>query len=332
MIECLLGYSVTSGNFSSLEGMDNQYVTRILCYNILGGGTHRVDQLTKLIGSAHPDIVGLVEATDPQVIEELAQRLGMQFSVNGQADSEKWTHLAVLSRLPIVQVQTHSHPDIFTRKDILEVCVEEPGERQLTLFVVHLTSRFHKGRQSNLIRRGEVQEILRIMADKQGMQHALIGDFNSVAPGEPVRGSSLLRSLLQLDQLHKEKPALFVPYANLSIVRSFRRHIFLRKILQTIVRSKVLSALVDTMSSVYAQGGIDLLFKAGYIDCFRQANPHSLGFTYPASAPIGRVDFIFASPELARRLSNCNIVTEGKGISEAAASDHLPVCAEFADA
>jgi endonuclease/exonuclease/phosphatase family metal-dependent hydrolase len=312
--------------------MDNQDVTRILSYNILGGGTHRVDQLTSLIRSTRPDIVGLVEATNPQVIEQLAQRLGMQFSVNGQAEREERRHLAVLSRLPIVQTQIHTRPDIFTRQDLLEVRIEEAGERQLTLFVVHLTSRFHKGRESNRIRRGEVQEILRIIASMQGTPHVLMGDFNSVAPGEPVRGSSLLRSLLQLDQPHKEKPALFVPYANLNIVRSFRQHIFLRKILQTIVRSKVLCTLVDAMSVVYAQGGIDLLLKAGYTDCFRQVNPHLLGFTYPASTPVGRVDFIFASPELAGRLSNCNILTEGEGISGAEASDHLPVCAEFADA
>ncbi len=311
--------------------MGKPYVTRILTYNILRGGTHRVDQLTSLIRSVHPDIVGLVEATNLQVIEELAQRLGMQFSLGGQAREEKRGHIAVLSRLPIIQAQVHTQPDIFTRQNLLEVCIEEPGERPLILFVVHLTSRFHKGRESNRIRRGEVQEILRIMASKPGTPHVLIGDFNSVAPGEPVRGSSLLRSLLQLDQLHKEKPALFVPYANLSIVRSFRRHFFLRKILQTIVRSKVLCILVDTISVVYARGGIDLLLKAGYRDCFRRVNPHSLGFTYPASTPVGRVDFIFASPELAGRLSNCNIVTEGEGVSGAEASDHLPVCAEFVE-
>jgi endonuclease/exonuclease/phosphatase family metal-dependent hydrolase len=312
--------------------MGVQHMTRILSYNILGGGTQRVDQLTEMIGSAHPDIVGLVEATDLQVIEELAQRLGMQFRVNGQAEREEKSHLAVLSRLPIVQVQIHSRPDIFTRKDIFEVCLEEPGARQLTCIVVHLTSRFHKGGQSNRIRRGEVREILRILADKRGMPHVLMGDFNSLAPGEPVKGSILLRSLLQLDQPHAQNSTLFVPYANLHIVRAFRRHAFLRKILQTIVGSKVLSALVDTMSSVYARGGIDLLLKAGYIDCLRQADPLSLGFTYPASAPVGRIDFIFASPELARRLSSGNIVTEGEGVRGAEASDHLPLYADFADA
>jgi endonuclease/exonuclease/phosphatase family metal-dependent hydrolase len=329
MIGCLLSYSFTSSNFSSLERMDDQNVTRILSYNILEGGTHRVDQLTSLIRSTRPDIVGLVEATNLQVIEQLAQGLGMQYSVNEQAERKESRHLALLSRLPIVQTKVHTRPDIFTRQNLLEVRIEEACERQLTLFVVHLTSRFHKGRESNRIRRGEVQELLHIIASNQGTPHVLMGDFNSVVPGEPVSGSSLLRSLLQLD--HREKPALFVPYQNLNIVRSFRQHIFLRKILQTIVRSKILCTLVDTMSVVYAQGGIDLLLKAGYTDCFRQMNPHSLGFTYPASTPVCRVDFIFASPELVGRLSSCNIVTEGEGISGAEASDHLPVCAEFAE-
>ncbi len=32
-------------------------MTRILSYNILVGGKRRVDQLTKIMSSAHPDIV-----------------------------------------------------------------------------------------------------------------------------------------------------------------------------------------------------------------------------------------------------------------------------------
>ena len=38
-------------------------MTRILSYNILYGGTSRVSELTKMIGSVQPDVVGLVEAS-----------------------------------------------------------------------------------------------------------------------------------------------------------------------------------------------------------------------------------------------------------------------------
>src|SRR5215472_4267374 len=141
-------------------------MTRILSYNILRGGTGRVNQLARIIESTQASVVGLVEAINPRVVEELAQRLDMPFFVSGQTRGKKRQHLAVLSRLPILEVQVHMHPGIFTRRSILEVCIEEAGEKPLTLFLVHLTSRFQRGQESNRIRRREVQEILRIAASK----------------------------------------------------------------------------------------------------------------------------------------------------------------------
>ncbi len=303
-------------------------MTRILAYNILVGGTQHIEQLTSIIRSTHPDIIGLVEATNPQVVEELANRLGMEFRLTGQGKRAKDWQLAVLSLFPIIQARVHTHPNIFTRQHILEVCVEEPGGNPLTIFVVHLTSRFHKGFESNRTRRREVQEILDIMASQKGTPHLLMGDFNSLAPGERLKGSFILRYFRGLDYYYKQKPSLFVPYPDLSTLFPLRRYIR-KQTMYTILRSRLLSALLDWISPVYAQGGIDLLLKAGYVDCFRRVNPRSPGFTCPAAAPAGRIDFIFASPEVAQRLSNCCVVTEGEGVHSEEASDHLPVCAEF---
>ncbi len=58
-------------------------MTRMLSYNILVGGTGRVNQLTQIIKSANPDVIGLVEATNPHVVEALAERLGMQYCMSG---------------------------------------------------------------------------------------------------------------------------------------------------------------------------------------------------------------------------------------------------------
>ncbi len=82
---------------------------RILSYNILAGGKRRIDQLTKIISSTHPDIVGLVEANSLQTVEELADRLGMQYHINANPTPGKdW--LALLSRLPIVEAHSHIPP------------------------------------------------------------------------------------------------------------------------------------------------------------------------------------------------------------------------------
>jgi endonuclease/exonuclease/phosphatase family metal-dependent hydrolase len=304
-------------------------MTRILTYNILIGGTRRIDQLTNIIGSAHPDIVGLVEATNPQAVEELANRLGMQHRMSGNPKHRRDWQIALLSRLPIVQALPHVRPGILT-KPVLEACIEEDG-RKLTVFVTHLAAAFYQGRGGDGIRRREVQEILRIMASKRGTPHLLIGDFNSIAPGDRLKASILLRYLLDMDRRHQQNPDAHTGYPNLDFVvpESLR---FLNPLLRVIPRSKLLSALFDETGSLYApRGSIALLSKAGYIDCFRCSNPHAWGFTCPARAPAGRIDYIFASPELAARLSACEVITEGNGLQGEEASDHLPVVADFGE-
>src|SRR5579859_6442990 len=119
-------------------------MTRILSYNILVGGRKRINQLADMIQAANPDVVGLVEATNGQVVEELAQRLGMQHVMSAYPRHEQDWQIALLSRLPIVATQTHFKPQILT-KPVLEVCLEEPDGKQFTVFVTHLSAAFSKG-------------------------------------------------------------------------------------------------------------------------------------------------------------------------------------------
>ena len=305
-------------------------MTRILSYNILAGGKRRVDQLTKIISSAHPDIVGLVEANSLRAVEELADRLGMQYRMSGSPTQARDWQTALLSHLPIVETHSHFRSDILS-KPVLEVCIEEEDGYKLTVFVTHLAAAFYRGRGGDSIRRREVQEILRIMASKQGTPHLLMGDFNAIAPGDHLKASALLRYLIKMDLQYRRNPHEDFGHPNLdSVVPEPLR--FLYPLLQTIPRSKVLCALLDRAGSLYARrGSISMLRKAGYIDCFRYTNPDDPGFTCPAAAPAGRIDYIFASPELAKRLSRCCVVTEGNGLRGDEASDHLPVVAEFGE-
>jgi endonuclease/exonuclease/phosphatase family metal-dependent hydrolase len=302
---------------------------RILSYNILSGGKRRIDQLTKIISSTHPDIVGLIEANSLQTVEELANRLGMQYHMNANPTQGKdW--LALLSRLPIVEAHSHIHADILTQS-VLEACIEEKDGRRLTVFVAHLSASFYRGRGGDGIRRHEVREILRIMASKQGTPHLLMGDFNAIAPGDRLKASALLRYLVAKDLQYRHNPLADYGHPNLdSVVPQPLR--FLYPILQTIPYSNVLCSLLDKAGSLYApRGCISMLRKAGYIDCFRFKNPNDPGFTCPAAALAGRIDYIFASLELAERLSACSVVTEGNGLRGDEASDHLPVVAEFGE-
>src|SRR6266705_2265050 len=216
-------------------------MTRILSYNILVGGNRRVDQLTKIMSSAHPDIVGLVEATSRQTVAEMADRLGMQYRMSGSyTHGEDW-QTALLSRLPIVETHVYKRSDRLTHP-LFEACIEEEDGRKLTVFVTHLAAAFNQGRGGDGQRRREVQEILRIMASKRGTPHLLIGDFNAIAPGDRLKASILLRYLLDMDRRHQQNPDANAEYPNLEFVVPEPVR-FLNPLLRVIPRSKLLSAL-----------------------------------------------------------------------------------------
>jgi endonuclease/exonuclease/phosphatase family metal-dependent hydrolase len=266
-------------------------------------------------------VVGLAEATDPKVVEELASRLGMQFRLSGYGKGARDWNLAVLSRLPIPHTHVHTRP-AFDRKYLLEVQIEDENGSPLTVFVIHQRSDFQRGPESNRIRRAEVQEILRIMAAYQGQPHLVMGDFNSLAPGDSLQASRLLRSAAGKPQTMQKAARTTRSW------RKFRRKL-VRRTVSAIVHNKAGSFIVDKVAPHYARGGIDLLLQAGYVDCFRHVNPDVLGFTCPAIVPSGRIDFIFASPELAARLSQSDVVSSVPGIHVHEASDHLAIYADF---
>lgn len=315
---------------------------RIISYNILAGGhnlklkgTRRTHQLTKIISSAQPDIVGLVEAVNPRVtekptvLEEIAETLGMQLITGGEVVHRRHDYpAALLTRLPIVYTKIHSQPDLLPRP-LLEVCVKDADDQQLTVFLAHLSADFNRGWAGNHLRQREVEEILRITAPvrAEGKPHILMGDFNTLSPGDAFKASTLLRYVIQLDTKYSSaQQANGLPHLNGIVPRRLR---FLKPLLHTVTKSTVLSGLFDAAANFYAPRGPIRPFQKLYIDCFRRLYPHERGFTYPASSPAGRIDYIFASPVLADRLMNCYVITEGEGMPADHASDHLPVAAEF---
>ncbi len=71
---------------------------------------------------------------------------------------------------------------------------------------------------------------------------------------------------------------------------------------------------------------IPLFLAAGYIDCYRRKHPIAAGYTWKLPALSLRLDYMFASIEMALNLHSCDVIS-----SEEAkiASDHLPIVAEF---
>jgi endonuclease/exonuclease/phosphatase family metal-dependent hydrolase len=316
-------------------------MTTIVSYNILAGGynlrnnnTRRTEQLAAIIRSAHPDVVGIVEATHPHlqqkplVVEELAQMLGMQLIMGTTIGQPHGYQPALLTRLPIIRTETHPHPTL--HRPLLEVCLEEKNGQQFTVFVTHLSAAFNKGRGGGGVRKREVQEILRMLAPvrAQGTPHVLMGDFNSLAPGDSFQASALVRYVIGIDSEKGDKSDYDGhPYLDGVVPPKLR---FLNPLLRIIPSNPLLSKLFDTAASFYApRACIRLLREAGYVDCYRRIHPKARGFTCPAASPAGRIDFIFASPEMASHLETCYVLTDGEGTPGSAASDHLAIGGEF---
>ncbi|MBV9690620.1 MAG: endonuclease/exonuclease/phosphatase family protein [Ktedonobacteraceae bacterium] len=319
-------------------------MTNIVTYNILAGGYssgqpngRRVEQLARIIRSTQPDVVGVVEAVNPRklwkplAVEELAAVLGMQLVLDKEVLHLRDYQPALLTRLPIVYTKIHPRPGILTRP-LLEVCLEETNGKRFIVFTTHLSAAFSQGWAGNAIRKREIGEIVRIMGPQReaAMPHVLLGDFNALAPGDTFKACNLLRYIASLDHATKRQPlGDGYPHLNSVVPQSLR---FLNPLLRLIPRNILLSTAFDRAAALYApRSCIALLQKACYADCYRRVHPHTWGFTCPASAPAGRIDFIFASPEMAGRLETCYVVTEGEGLAGADASDHLAVAARFGD-
>lgn len=305
-------------------------MTRILTYNILFGAIRRLEPLHTMIASAQADIIGMTEATDATVVEELAHRLGMHWAISARGVNYHDWQVAILSRYPILSTHVHTHPDIFTRKHLLEACIETPDLGPISVFVFHATSDFQRGHIANRARRTEIEKILQILCEKRGTPHVLLGDFNSIAPRDQLKTHVLLRHILKERKKYYDKLKLQYPdYLLDKSKRAKRRRRLIRSAMLFTVSNPLFCTLLDSISRNFVQGGIDLLQQASYVDSFRHIHPRSRGFTCLAAAPAGRIDFIFASPELARHLHDCDIVTNGGGVFAEQASDHLPVLAEF---
>src|SRR5687767_6096897 len=100
-----------------------QLTMRIVSYNILDGGEGRADPLAEVIIAQRPDVVALVEADDPVVVERIASRLRMDY-VHAPGNSHA---SALFSRWPIVESINRAplHPEKLT-KSFLEALVRMP--------------------------------------------------------------------------------------------------------------------------------------------------------------------------------------------------------------
>ena len=144
----------------------------LLSYNIRYGGIGREGQLATVIREARADLVVLQEATRPRVIERLAAAVDMPVWAARPGHS-----LAFLSRHEIAHYEWHRPPA--THHSFLEIV---PAAGDYRVFGLHLSAVHANWRER---RRGrELRALLDGIKRHQEGFHVLVGDFNTVAPGE----------------------------------------------------------------------------------------------------------------------------------------------------
>ncbi len=111
---------------------------RIVTYNILDGGEGRADPLAEVIEAQRPDVVALVEAEVPAVVERIARRLSMDF-VSAAVGNKHAS--ALLSRWPIKETINHAAITPGLSRSFLEATVQDPSGQEWPIGVVRICTR-----------------------------------------------------------------------------------------------------------------------------------------------------------------------------------------------
>jgi exodeoxyribonuclease III len=145
---------------------------RLLSYNIRYGGVGREDRLAAVIREAAPDLVILQEATKPRVVERLARATGMTFWAARPGHS-----LGFISRRKVAHHAWHLLTG--AKRAFLEIVLEGTEVR---VFGLHLSAIHSNWTERRRVR--ELRAVLESIKQHQSGLHVLLGDFNTLAPGE----------------------------------------------------------------------------------------------------------------------------------------------------
>jgi len=157
---------------------------RLVSYNILDGGDGRGDLLRQVISRQRPDIVVLVEADNPELVDRIAADLDMD-SVRGEGNKEG-TAAAILSRWPIRESINHAVLRTEISKSFLEATLIGLGDTHWVIGAVHLHAR--AAEEDERQREVEIGVVLDAMKRHRGARrpHLLAGDINANSPIQEI--------------------------------------------------------------------------------------------------------------------------------------------------
>lgn len=162
---------------------------KLLSYNVRYGGAGREGALAAVIGEADPDLVILQEATDPRVVERLSEETGLKIRA-----AHKGRSIAYLSRAAVKRHEWHRPRG--SRRHFMEM---ELDGSNLVVFGIHLSAVHSFWTERRRMR--ELRSLLAWVESRSTGLHVMVGDFNTLAPGELLDAQKLpprLRALVWL--------------------------------------------------------------------------------------------------------------------------------------
>ena len=162
---------------------------KLLSYNVRYGGGGRESQLASVIKDADPDLVVLQEASDTRVVERLSEETGLKLHAAHRGYS-----IAYLSRVPVKHHEWHRPRG--SRRHFMEIELEGTD---LVVFGIHLSAVHSFWTERRRMR--ELRSLLAWVETRSHGFHVMVGDFNTLAPGELLDAQKLpprLRALVWL--------------------------------------------------------------------------------------------------------------------------------------
>jgi len=324
---------------------------RVATYNILLGGEQRGELVGNVLRRIDADVVALQEVREVDRVRDLAEDLGMEMFLGEPSDPDSPMHTAILTRLPVRAWRNRRHHGRMLRSHLH--CDIETGGAVLPLVGVHclhLAARFGDRNKGEARRIREIGAVLTDIADEPPLPHMLIGDFNALSPGDDILATSFFRRMNDLRRaglLVVGSNGILTPLApqvgdGNGLADRWRRAgvdprllggipALPRVVAPLTVGLPVSRAMDRFLGRLIERWTIERLLKEGYVDCYRDVHPRARGLTCATWQLSARVDYVFATPDLATRVVGADVVggRTWPDPDAAVASDHYPVVADF---
>ena len=325
---------------------------RVVTYNILLGGREREDLIAGVLRRADADVIALQEVCNLDFAAALAERLGMEALLGEPSESPPSCHTAILTRRPVRRWDNRTHPGRMLRSHL--ECEIETGWDSMPVIGVHclhLAARFGERNKGEARRMRELTAVLEDIGERPPAPHLIAGDFNSVAPGDEVLATAFFRKyneLRRLGLLVSQPDGTLVPAmrtdGNAAELDATWRRVgidprleggipTLPRVVGPLTANIPVNPAIDRfMSRFIERWTVERMLRHGYVDTFRRVHPRAHGLTVATWTPAARVDYVFATGDLAQRLTACEVVGDRRWPDPDAwhGSDHFPVVADFA--